>query len=317
MSSKAAWAFSTTPSNTYAEVLGPRGHGGVAPAAGRGSGRSLPALAPADAGGDAAQPIDHRRFQLQALMERLAGSEGDIDALMAVKQRDLSSAHDFLVPGRICTTPPGRPEEAFWAERGCSAFPEAGASGCGISSSDAITARPPRGSGGVALGGVCAVGDLEEYRKLKVHAAQGGGGDGRSGGNGRSSICANERRPRAARAADRSPLVEILLADGADDEAWTEAKAGGCRPDLWLRLAARRETPSRRCAARLPGAARTDHRTRRSARLPGSGQLLTRIRALLERLGRADEFGPYRAEVRAAHRQKRSFPQAARRHRFA
>ena len=83
--------------NTYAEVLGPRGiaawrrlliqewsHLPVLGAEGR-TGREGASL-----------HLDYRRFQLNALMERVARTDGDTEALIAVKQRDLSSAHDYL-----------------------------------------------------------------------------------------------------------------------------------------------------------------------------------------------------------------------------
>ncbi len=40
---------------------------------------------------------------------------------------------------------------------------------------------------------------------------------------------------------DHSLLVEIFLDEQETEEAWQEAQAGGCRNDLWLRLAAKRE----------------------------------------------------------------------------
>jgi hypothetical protein len=42
-------------------------------------------------------------------------------------------------------------------------------------------------------------------------------------------------------AVDHSELVGILLWEGNVEEAWTEAKEGGCCDRLWLDLAARRE----------------------------------------------------------------------------
>ena len=51
-------------------------------------------------------------------MERLAESEGDLATLAAVKQRDLSSAHDFLSLAELYQRA-GQPDEAMaWAERG-------------------------------------------------------------------------------------------------------------------------------------------------------------------------------------------------------
>ena len=109
-------------------------------------------------------------------------------------------------------------------------------------------------------------------------------------------------------APDRSALVEILLADGMEDEAWTEANAGGCRPDLWLQLARQREKTHPADALRV-------YQQQLGPTLARGGQhayeestaMLRRIQTLFRRLGRDAEFGPYRAEVRAANRNKRAF----------
>lgn len=77
---------------------------------------------------------------------------------------------------------------------------------------------------------------------------------------------------------------------------------------MWLQLAERRE-------AAHPADALRVYQERLAPTIARGGQhayqeaiaLLTRIQAMFERLGRKDEFGPYRAEIRAAHRQKRNF----------
>ena len=102
--------------------------------------------------------------------------------------------------------------------------------------------------------------------------------------------------------------VEILLDERRYDDAWEEARANGCRLDLWLRLASKRER-------KHPADALGVYRARLEPTLAGGGptayreaiELLDKIRALLGRMGRGDDFASYRAEIRAAHRQKRGF----------
>ena len=85
-------------------------------------------------------------------------------------------------------------------------------------------------------------------------------------------------------------------------------KQATARRGLWLEIASRLEDGHPADALRIyqeqlgPIIARGDQHAYREAIL-----LLTRIGRLLDRLGRADDFGTYRAEVRAANRQKRSF----------
>ena len=108
-------------SKAYADVLGPRGQAAWKRRLSR-EWASLPPLTAEKAGG-APGPINHRRFQLQALMERLAESEGDLATLAAVKQRDLSSAHDFLSLAELYASAGQDAEALAWAERGLNAFP--------------------------------------------------------------------------------------------------------------------------------------------------------------------------------------------------
>ena len=107
---------------------------------------------------------------------------------------------------------------------------------------------------------------------------------------------------------DRSLLVEILLGERMGAEAFAEAKAGGCRPDLWLEIAGHCEASQPADALRIyqdqlgPTIARGSQGAYKEA-----VSLLTRIGALLDRLGRAEDFGTIRAEVRKANHQKRGF----------
>ena len=304
---------------TYAEVLGVRGTAAWRHRLER-EWSKLPRLVQrsSDQTATTRQPIDHRRFQLQALMERLAESTGDFATLAAVKQRDLSSAHDFLSLAELYLAA-RQPEQALaWAERGLRAFP-------GLP--DRVGLRDFVASGyhrqgrhedavGLVWEEFEVFSDLDHYRKLQAHAQQGDPSDwldwreralthlrGR-----RTHGTGHNRASASAASADSSALVEILLSDGAEDVAWTEACAAGCRPDLWMQLAGRREQSHPEDALHVyqqrlgPIVARGGQHSYREAL-----ELLTQIRALFIRLGRAAEFDTYRAELRAAHRHKRQF----------
>ena len=293
-------------SKAYADVLGPRGLAAWKRRLAR-EWSSLPPLTAEKTGG-APEPINHRRFQLQALMERLAEVEGDLAARAAVKQRDLSSAHDFLALAELYASAGQDAEALAWAERGLRAFPglpdQAGLRDFAAGAFH----RLGRHEEAVRLAWeeFERFGDVEHFRKLQEHARQ-GDADGWPPWRARALARLRERSPAPA-SADRSVLVEILLADGADDEAWAEAVTGGCRADLWLQLAARREKTHPADALRVyqnqlaPTVARGGPHAYQEA-----AALLGRIEGLFRRLGRADEFPAYRAEVRAAHRHKRHF----------
>ena len=92
------------------------------------------------------------------------------------------------------------------------------------------------------------------------------------------------------------------------DAAWTEAKAGGCAPELWLDLAAKREKdhPEDALEAYRAQVEPTLAQKNNDAYRQAIG-LLRKMRGLLVRLSREAEFGEYLAALRSAHKPKRNF----------
>jgi uncharacterized Zn finger protein len=302
---------------TYAEALGPRGLDAWRRRLLRAWGQ-LPTVGAAGAAGlDAAtSPIDHRRFQIFALMERMAESLGDLDLLTTVRQSDLSSVHDFLSLAELYGSAGKTAEAVRWAERGMQQFPDISANGALRDFLAQAYDRLGRHDDATALAWeeFAAFGAPEYYGKLKEHAKLSGQSERwrkRAIAHLRARIASERKTARSLKSAaapDHSPIVEILLADGRFEEAWTEANAHGCRPDLWMRLAVQREATHPADTLRIyqerlgPTIAAGGHNAYREA-----VDLVSRIGALLDRLGRAAEFVPYRAGIRAAHRQKRTF----------
>ena len=273
---------------------------------------ALPELGPPPASGHPGehQPINHRRFQIQALMERMAEAGGDLATMAAVKQRDLSSVHDFLSLAELYQQAgQDRSSSALGGTGGCSLFPGLPDR---VGLRDFLAAAYHQlGRHEEATAIVWAefeyLENLEHYRKLEKHARQGPGDDWP---RWRAKAIEQLRaQPRVGgRAAGSNPLVEIFLAESADDEAWTEAVTNGCQTDLWLVLAERREKT-------FPADALRVYQERLGLILARGGPnaneeaatLLRRMQTLFERLGRSADFARYRTEVRAAHRAKRGF----------
>lgn len=80
--------------------------------------RRIPALGP----GTKREPGE-RRYAISGIMEMLARHDGDIDALIAVKSRDLSRSHAFLEIAEICAKAGRHDGTLGWAERERKAFP--------------------------------------------------------------------------------------------------------------------------------------------------------------------------------------------------
>ena len=301
---------------TYADVLGTKGV-----AAWRRllteQWKTLAVLSVAPAGSKAKpDPIDHRRFQIQALMENLAEEEGDVDTLLAIKQRDLSSPHDFLSLAELCRSA-GRDAEALaWAQRGLREFPGNLHDGDLRDFVVVELQRLGRHEEAVAMAWEDFVrfGNLDHYRRLQRQAQEAPGGWApwreKAFTHLRERIKQGQRTAKKkgwGSAPDHSALVEILLDEGKVDEAWEEARGGGCHGRLWMQLAAAREKQH-------PADALHVYQERLTPTLAKGGatayreavDLLKKVRKLFGRLERKAEFATYCGEVRQAHRQKRS-----------
>lgn len=107
---------------------------------------------------------------------------------------------------------------------------------------------------------------------------------------------------------DHSELVQIFLWEGEVEVAWREAKEGGCSNELWLELAAGREEDHPEDAlsiyeARIePLIQQTNNKAYKEAY-----ELLLKVRSLMRRLGREQEFDEYLEVLRAEYKRKRNF----------
>lgn len=64
------------------------------------------------------------RFRITRIMEQLAKASGDVEELVAIKSRDLSSSYRYLEIAEIWAKARQRDKALDWAERGLQAFPE-------------------------------------------------------------------------------------------------------------------------------------------------------------------------------------------------
>lgn len=63
-------------------------------------------------------------YRITRVMERPAELAGDVDAIVAVKSRDLSMPYDWLEVAEVYTSANRHAEALDWAERGVAAFPD-------------------------------------------------------------------------------------------------------------------------------------------------------------------------------------------------
>ncbi|NLH50764.1 MAG: hypothetical protein GX444_19490, partial [Myxococcales bacterium] len=148
---------------------------------------------------------------------------------------------------------------------------------------------------------------LDSYKTLKDHAAR-----ARSWPQWREKaltfvrdqIETEKRKSKTdrytwGRSADHSTLVEIFLFEGDAEAAWNEAKTGECSDNIWMRLAEIREKDHPEDTLSVYKAhidlivAQTNDNAYREA-----VRYLDKIRGLMERLGKADDFPTYLNSVR-------------------
>jgi uncharacterized Zn finger protein len=297
---------------TYAEVLGRKGLA-VYRTLAETEWAKVPPLGP---GRD--DPEKYRkRFRITHIMETLARQKGDVEAVVAVKKRDLSLAYHYL---QIAETYKGAGKHDLaleWAERGIKAFPEKTDSRLREFLAKEYHSRR-RHDDAMALiwAEFTESPSLEHYRNLKAHAERA------SRWNpwrekalqylgeqiARAKTESQKNRWTWYRKADHSELVRIFLWEKDAEAAWREAQEGGCSDDLWLELAAKRDKEHPEDA--LPIYQRqiepTLDQKNNEAYREAIG-FLRKVRELMVRLERKDEFTNYLDKVRAAHKPKRNF----------
>ncbi|MBF0459951.1 MAG: SWIM zinc finger family protein [Magnetococcales bacterium] len=272
----------------------------------------LPVLAP----GQERDRSGGNRFQLTSMMETIARQSGDEEQLVAVLRRDLASPYQFL---KIAETyqQAGKTDRALeWAERGWNHF----SGGRHDARLRAFLADAYHGyerhdeAMALVWEGFIALPRLEGYQDLKKHADR-----AHQWKEWREKALALVRERMAASGktakswtvqtcADRSLLVEIFLWEGDGEQAWWEAKEGGCAPRLWLQLASAREKshPEDSLAIYKAQVASTMEHTGDQAYQTAVTHLRN-IKKLLTVVGRPEEFSQYVTTLRQELKRKRNF----------
>lgn len=267
--------------------------------------RDVPELAP----GSRCEP-DGRRFLLTHIMEALARFDGDTDALVAVKCRDLSIPYSFLQIAEVLAAAERHDEALAWAERGRKAFPKNPDPRL-IAFLVGAYHRARRNDDATAL----AWEHFTRSPSLDSYKLLGSAGGTKKWSAWRDKALTHLRaeskragRQEYHRSAGNSLLVEILLHDGDSDAALAEARESGCNDWLWMRLAEAHE-------ASHPAEAAEIYRTRiepivgrtNNAAYDEAAKLIGHIRDLMKRAGKEKECGEWLDALQERHKAKRNF----------
>ena len=302
---------------TYADVLGVKGiarYRELAEAVWNG----VPPLRPEQ---DASERHGSR-FRVTHIMEALAEQDGDIEALVAVKSRDLSSAYSYLSIAEIYKKE-GRKDEALdWAERGVKAFPIKTDSRLREFLAEEYHRRKRHDEAMDLIWAEFSEDpSLEDYKKLKAHADRTDQWPAwrEKGLIGVREKIAQEkqkcRRHSWGWRPDHSLLVQIFLWEKDGETAWQEAKAGDCARHLWLELARKQEKAHPENALEIyqkligPTIDQKNNSVYEEA-----VSYLKKIKASMTLLDRAGEFPGYLESIRTKHKPKRNLMKLIDRH---
>lgn len=256
-----------------------------------------------------AKPRPNHR--LTTIMRNLARLAGDVDALLAIEARDLTSAWRFLVIAEILKKA-GREDEALdWAERGQRAFPKQPDWRLRDFLVEAYLARGRHEEAtALAWARFTERPHFDQYLRLHAVAARIGNWPALREKALARIETESQRHARMyqSQRPDHSLRVEIALWEGELDLAWSLIQQGGCERHLLLALAGKLEAGRADDAISLyqrvipPLVEETHNRAYAEA-----ADLLRRVGRLLRERGRAPDFVDYLLDLRARYKAKRNF----------
>ncbi len=244
-------------------------------------------------------------FRITQIMEALATASGDVEELVAVKLRELTSAYHYMKISEVYEQAQMLDKALLWAEKGMEAFPVNTDSRLREIAAE-LYHRNGRHDSAMQLMWTqySERPILDNFQKLEKHARQ----------TGTWNIWRNraldELRSRMEGASnffrdDHSFLIEIFLYEGNVEVAWNEAKGSGCNPRLWLELAEARE--SEYPLESLPLYFQFAEVAADNADNKKSIELLERAARLMQKLGRSAQFAKFFEEFRNKYKRKRNF----------
>jgi uncharacterized Zn finger protein len=259
------------------------------------------------------ESYDGPRWRITQIMQNIAELSGDVEALVAVKSRDLSSALRYLDIAEIYRTHRKRDQALEWAERGVKAFPNKPDSRLSDFLAEEYL-RLKRNDEAMQLiwAQFTERPCLANYQKLHQFSIKPG-----LWPNFREQALRHLDQLIAGQAGKRqvqyylshaAVLVEVYLWEKNAEAAWQSAMRGTISDSLWLKLAIAREKDH-------PGDAGPIYRrlietavekTNNSA-YEEAIKLVKRLKPLVTSLDSQPSFNQYFAWLRSKYKAKRNF----------
>ncbi len=253
---------------------------------------------------------DGHRSRITRVMENIAEQSGDVEALVAVKSRDLSSAWKYLGIAEIYRNHRQHDRALEWAELGVKTLSDKTDSRLLDFLAEEYLRRKRHDEAMKLIWTQFSERPgLEQFQKLHrfagkakcwpVHRQQ-----ALAHLNGLISSQKNKQHYFSFAAT----LVEIYLWEKDAEAAWIAASRGSITDSLWLTLAGAREVEHPEDAVPVyRRLAETAIAQTNNTAYEEAIKLLKRIQPLLKRMGQATDFGQYIALLRAKYKAKRNF----------
>jgi len=274
----------------------------------------VPALKPGDS-----SSFGGTRYQITSMMESLANDEGDIEKLVEIKTRDLSSQFKYLEIAKIYSENKQYDKALEWAERGINDFPK---NELDLRLSDFLVQEYHRRNRHDEAMQIIWK-RFEKYIGFSYYETLRENADKVKPESTwhiwrekaleiiRRNIAENKENKSGSwhfRAMDNSLLVTIFLHENLAEQAWQEAVKDGCSNDLWLELAETREKENPADALKIyreriePKIRETNNEAYDQAVI-----WIKKVQKLMAQLGREAEFESYLVALRVNYKLKRNF----------
>ncbi len=256
-----------------------------------------------------------RRFRITSIMESMAKETGDVEAVIAIKTRDLSSPWNYV---QIVETykEAGKDDQALqWAEKGIEAFSDRTDSRLRtFLIKEYLDRKRSDEAMAIAWQEFSESPNLNQYRDLEKYASQidqWALWRTKALDFIRSKIdqdsSQEQRRYSWSYNLGNSVLVQIFLWENDVEAAWKEALEGGCTNSLWMELANnRKNTHPEEVIPIYQKALETTIDRKNNEAYREVIELLKIIEPLMTNFKKKDKFLDYLNSIRTTHKPKRN-----------
>lgn len=258
------------------------------------------------------------RYRITQIMETLATHDGSIEQLVAIKSKNLSLPYDYLEIAQIYKKAGKEDKTLEWALKGVKSFPNHSDTRLHEFLAEEYQQRKRFGDAMELIWKIFVENPgLESCKLLKRHATRTGGAGAWREWREKALACIRTKLAKRKSGAqskwyentiDHSDLVRIFLWEKETAQAWQEAQQGGCTKDLWLKLARLREQGSPEDALSVyqtfvePTIRQANNEAYREA-----VSLIKKVRLLMKRLERMEEWDRFLEPLKTTYKRKRNF----------